>query len=179
MRPRCQARKLPWSGLPGKEGELFPERLLGRLRKVEQQMMSELAPAEFAAVDAHRFSGMGDPLAWSLSTQCGPDLPDTDFPEMEVGRKTRRAHAVGAIPSRRVVGQRLFQESLQLFGGPHFAWTPGCTKTSGPVNRRLKSQFSQLECGGPAARIGDTRGASSGGAGSGFARHAFQNGVNI
>ena len=75
MRPRCHARRYFRSGFHGNAGKLVPERLLRRVRKVEQQMVGELPPAELAQVDADGFSAFAVSATVAEFTYRGPDLP--------------------------------------------------------------------------------------------------------
>ena len=149
MRPALPGAQVFTVRLPGKASELLPERLLGRLRKVKQEMMRKLTPAELAGENANAIGGLSLPSTRSSFMKCGPDLPDTDFAKMQVWRQAATCPAVGAIPPVRVVAQRLIEKAGEKFARPTLAGTPRRTKTSGPVDRRFQAQFGQLERGGP------------------------------
>src|ERR1039458_6743873 len=160
-RPALLPGAEPRRVLPPRESrKLRAQRLLGRLREVDEQMVRKLAPAQFGEelpVAPHR---RGDGLGLSKAPYRLPHLTGADLAKVQVRRQPRCAHEVSPVAVQRVGQEAAAQEALQLGLGAGAARLPGRSQTIGPVGLRLQLQRSERQrrwpsgCRGVFARRG-------------------------
>ena len=128
--------------LPRECSEFGAERLAGRLRKMEQQVIRKLAPYNLPEEGIARRGG-------PRSRDGAPDLPRADLAEVQVGGKPRCAGHVGPVPIRRIIRHGFVKESLQMAPGSRFAGLPHAAKPAGPIEGRLQLKLRKRQRVGP------------------------------
>jgi hypothetical protein len=121
--------------------ELRVEIAFRRLRKVVQQVMREIAPAQFAQERFGRCGALAGSAVAREILERSHDLPRPDLAEMQMWRKARCAIAVGTVATIRVVRQRVFAKAVQQSVRAALAGLPGRAEPAVPGNSR-----QQLQC---------------------------------
>ena len=123
--------------------ELRTQRLGGCARKMKQQVMRKLAPANFReklgiAPGGRRHFAFGRHCFQSV-----PDLARTDFAEVQMRRKARCAGDIGPIAFFRIVVECPREKFPQIFHCAGLARLPSSAQPVCPIYFWLELQFIQ------------------------------------
>jgi hypothetical protein len=155
--PRAQRPRVG----PPRELRVFgPQRLVRRVRKMEEQVVGELAPHHLAqeGLDASR-----SPVLLVPERNGVPDLPRGDLSEMKVRRETRSGGEGGLIAIGVVAGGAPVVELIQHLRCASLARRPGRAHAAGPVDGWKQVEVRQGHAGGPAGGGGEAGGRGQGG----------------
>ena len=135
---------------PAEIGEARVQRLVGHLREVVQDVVGELAPAQFGEETVAVFGGDG--IA-GIEHRRGHAL-HRDLAEVQVRRQPRGARLGGHVACRGVTGQRLAEEPRQRVAGAGLARGEALPEAGVPWRRRRGQQGVERD---PVRRFGCVR----------------------
>src|SRR5690606_1790492 len=118
---------------PAEMGKPWIEAFRRRGRKVEQQMVGKIPPAQLAQVrlDVRALAGIdGTGPAIELKM----DLARRDLAEMQMRRQARGPMPGRLVPQGDVVVYRVVGEDFQQLPGTGFTGLPGLLQATGPCN---------------------------------------------